>query len=418
MKKLTAGIFTALLGLVTVNAANAAIPSTNYVDEKISSVYDSYQAADRSIREDFAAADTALGNRITTNANAIGTLTDLTTSAKGNTVAAINEVNEAIGTDAMGEIQTGKEVTDVVNPTTLTQAVNALNAKIDFKTSGIATDENLQALQNTVNGHTTSLNVLNGTGEGSVAKAETDAVATANAYTDQLANGQVKTNKDAIATNAAAIEVNTNAIAGLGNVYDAKGSAADAEAAAKAYADGLAGNYDTKGSAATAEAAAKSYADSLASNYDAAGAAATAKAEAATYTDGKIDALAETYETKANVSTAVQAAKDFASNAASQAETSANSYADEKLALKVDKAQGADAANHVVITDANGDVTTSATITQGQVSGLTTALDGKMPLTTTDDPNIGADGKYVLTATTAGGVTTYQWERIEREVTE
>lgn len=45
------------------------------------------------------------------------------------------------------------------------------------------------------------------------------------------------------------------------NLWDAKGAAAAAEAAAKAYADGLAGNYDSKGSAAAAEAAAKTHSD-------------------------------------------------------------------------------------------------------------------------------------------------------------
>lgn len=46
------------------------------------------------------------------------------------------------------------------------------------------------------------------------------------------------------------------------NLWDAKGAAATAESAAKAYADGLAANYDAAGSAATAEANAKGYTDS------------------------------------------------------------------------------------------------------------------------------------------------------------
>ena len=59
----------------------------------------------------------------------------------------------------------------------------------------------------------------------------------------------------------------------LPNTYEAKGDAAKAEAAAKAYADGLAGNYEVAGAAKTAEDNAKAYADGLASNYDAAGSA-------------------------------------------------------------------------------------------------------------------------------------------------
>ena len=67
-----------------------------------------------------------------------------------------------------------------------------------------------------------------------------------------------------------------NAIAALDlpNTYEAKGTAADALDAAKAYADGLAGNYEVAGAAKTAEDNAKAYADGLAGNYDAAGTAA------------------------------------------------------------------------------------------------------------------------------------------------
>lgn len=56
-----------------------------------------------------------------------------------------------------------------------------------------------------------------------------------------------------------------NAIAALKleETYEAKGDAAKAEAAAKAYADGLAGNYDAAGAASAAEGAAKTYADGL-----------------------------------------------------------------------------------------------------------------------------------------------------------
>lgn len=66
----------------------------------------------------------------------------------------------------------------------------------------------------------------------------------------------------------------------------------DAEAAAKAYADGLVKNedgtakFDAAGAAATAEQNAKDYADGLAGNYDEAGAAAQALADAKSYADG------------------------------------------------------------------------------------------------------------------------------------
>ena len=47
------------------------------------------------------------------------------------------------------------------------------------------------------------------------------------------------------------------------------------------------------------------------------------------------------------------------------------------VSAKQDKNMGAGAANHIVTTDGSGNITSSATITQAQVSGLDTALAGK-----------------------------------------
>lgn len=306
MKKLTAGIFTALLGLVTVNAANAAIPSTNYVDTKIGAVETAYQAADT----------TTLNSATGYTDQQVGTLSQLTTTAQGNTVAAINEVNAAYK-DADSTLDgrvTGLETkvgegTMTVSGAAQTDVIAAINA-LDTKTEDIASSENLKNLENTVKTHTTQITDLQ--------TADTTNLQEAKNYADSLADN-----------------------------YDAAGAAATAETNAKAYADGLAGNYDAKGSAATAEAAAKS-------------------------------------------------------------------YADEKLALKVNIAQGEGAANHVVITDSTGNVTTSATIEQTQVNGLSDALAAKLPVTAANN----ADGKYVLTATALNGTITYAWEDISRDVTE
>ena len=113
-----------------------------------------------------------------------------------------------------------------------------------------------------------------------------DKYALASDLTD-LAN-RVKTLEDAGYMNAvavdAAIESKITALK-LSETYDAKGAAAAAETAAKAYADGLAKNYDAAGAAAAAEAAAKAYADGLAGNYDAKGSAATAESNAKAYAD-------------------------------------------------------------------------------------------------------------------------------------
>lgn len=62
----------------------------------------------------------------------------------------------------------------------------------------------------------------------------------------------------------------------------------DAVNSANAYSDSLSINYDPAGSATAAQTAAESYADSLAINYDPSGAAASAEVNAKEYTDSQI----------------------------------------------------------------------------------------------------------------------------------
>ena len=136
---------------------------------------------------------------------------------------------------------------------------------------------------------------------------------------------------------AAAAEAAAKAYAdSLASNYDAAGSAAAAEAAAKSYADGLAGNYDAKGSAATAESNAKAYADSLAVNYDAAGSADQALTDAKAYAKEYADGLAGNYDAAGSAATAEANAKAYADGlagnydakgSAATAEENAKAYA-------------------------------------------------------------------------------------------
>lgn len=100
----------------------------------------------------------------------------------------------------------------------------------------------------------------------------------------------------------------------LPNTYEAKGEAAKAEAAAKAYADSLASNYDAAGSAAQALTDAKSYVSGLLTNYDEAGSADQALTDAKSYADGLNTAM----DTRVKVLEAIdhdQLAKDAAASA-------------------------------------------------------------------------------------------------------
>ena len=93
----------------------------------------------------------------------------------------------------------------------------------------------------------------------------------------------------------------------LANTYDAKGAAAAAETAAKAYADGLAAGYDAKGAADAALTAAKAYVDGIAANHETKGAAAQALVDAKAYTDAEVARIQPL--TEAEIDAAIAAAK-------------------------------------------------------------------------------------------------------------
>ena len=113
----------------------------------------------------------------------------------------------------------------------------------------------------------------------------------------------------------------------LDSISEVKVSAWDAaEQNAKDYADGLASNYDAAGSAAAAETAAKTHADGLYNT-------------ATAYTDTKISEAKTSMKTY--VDTEVSGAKTYADNASSDALSQAKTYAD-GLAVNYDKKGDAD----------------------------------------------------------------------------
>jgi hypothetical protein len=116
----------------------------------------------------------------------------------------------------------------------------------------------------------------------------------------------------ASAETAAKGYVNTE-IGKLSGVYDVLGAAASAETAAKSYANAeiikLSDVYDVKGSAASAETAAKGYVDTeiakLSGVYDVLGAAASAETAAKGYTDAEVAKLSDVYASKSVVETLI-----------------------------------------------------------------------------------------------------------------
>ncbi len=213
MKKLTAGIFTVLLGVVAANSADAALTSKAYVDAQV-------------------------GTKVSTS--------DFTAFQETNT-AAIADAKKA-GTDANAALEAYKTTNDAAvakkaDSETVTAELakkqNTLTAgtgiKIDastntISTDGIATNDALVELEGKVATNTTNIS--------------------ANKTALDTLNGTAETTGSVANKIAAAITAETTRADGA---YDAKGAAATAEQNAKTYADGLAGNYATAAQGKTAD---------------------------------------------------------------------------------------------------------------------------------------------------------------------
>ena len=262
MKKLTAGIFTVLMGLVSVNAADAAVASKGYVDNKFftKQAQTEHVAAQKAIDD---AQDVKINKNTTdiaTNAEKIGdaTFTDETLKyikGEADLTAAVKKLDAAV-TDASA---------DLSNVYTKTDA----DAKfIDTdEIAGYATDAELTEVTNAYKA------------------ADTETLNSAKAYTDaevkELADG-------AVATNTAAIAAINNDTTGV--LATAKKYADDAVAGEVTRADQA---YDVKGAAATAQSAAettaKNYTDAEIAKINSADTGILKQAK--DYTDEQIEAL-------------------------------------------------------------------------------------------------------------------------------
>ena len=221
MKKLTAGIFTVLLGVVAANSADAALTSKAYVDAQVGAKVSTTDFNQFKTENTTAIADakkagtdaaTALDTYKTENNAAVAKKADQTAmeTALAGKQQKLNSTN--FKKDGTGNVISGVTVDESGNVT--------------FATSNVATTEGLDNLKTTVDEHTTALGTLNGTAEttGSVA----NKIATAISDEKTRADG----------------------------AYDAKGAAGTAETNAKTYADGLAKNYATAEQGKTADATA------------------------------------------------------------------------------------------------------------------------------------------------------------------
>lgn len=170
MKKLTAGIFTVLLGVVAANSADAALTSKAYVDAKVKVNADAIAA-----KADTATVN-ALDGRVTTAEGTIKT--------HGTDIADLK-------TNKQNKLKSGTGIE-------IDEATNTISTK------GIATSDALTALEGKVTANTGDITTLKGEGEGSVKKSIADAIAAEvtrsdGAYDAKGAAGTAETNAKAYA---------------------------------------------------------------------------------------------------------------------------------------------------------------------------------------------------------------------------
>ena len=250
MKKLTAGIFTVLMGLVSVNAADAAVASQGYVDFKVGENTTAINGLSGTVQANKAAADavadrvttaegkiTAAEGKITTLENDVGTLktqvadettglikkvTELKTQIDNVSEGNLTIKNGAINTDqlANNSVTETKLATDLATKINAAQTATQVGSAIDTKITALNLAETYEALDN----KTQLVNEGSTEDQYPSAKAVYTAVST-------LENGAVKNNTDAIE----AINNETTGILASAKSYaDEKASAAQAGAEATA----------------------------------------------------------------------------------------------------------------------------------------------------------------------------------------
>lgn len=399
MKKLTAGIFTVMLGLCAANNADAAVASKGYVDSFVGengSITSEVATLKTTVADNKSAAETAIADAKKAGTDAAAALE----TYKGTNDAAV-EAAQAQADKGVSDAAAAKAVADgAVSVNTTQQAaieknagdITAINAELDT----MATSE-------TVTNLTTRVTTAEGkitTAEGKISDIEAeqdsqDALIAAN-------DTAIKANAQAIATNTGAIstlngtgegsvsKAISDAVAGM----SAEGGAVKENADAIAALEGLVGgtSVDSQIKAATTDMATNA---SVAE--DIAGAIADANlSQYATkeYTDGALTAYTKTADLGKLAKKDTVGTDDIDNLAVTTAKLADGAVETGKIA--------------------NGAVTDDkiSAVSSSKVTGLAESLDAKMNITsaTTDA------GKYVLTANVGtDGVTAYAWEQIARE---
>ena len=384
MKKLTAGIFTVMLGLCATSGADAAVASKDYVDTKVGANTQSITELTQTVAGNKSAAETAIADAKKAGTDAAAALETYKTdnnaavALKANSADVYTKSEVYTKTEAETKFMDSTEVS-----TAITNAVTGENGAL--KDYAKVTD--LNATNQNVTANTNAISAINNEQTGILALAKADATSKANA---------AQSAAEATAASALSAYQTTNDAA-----VEAAKSAADA---AKATADGA---VSVNESQATAISANTTAIETLNGGEDVTGSVAKKIADA--FTEANLSKYATTeamnlaltdYELKSNLKALARkdtVGTDDIDNLAVTTGKLANG------AVTADKL-GANAVTNAAVAD--------GALSQGKIDGLDTTLATKMTITSATTEA----GKYVFTANVGdNGVTDYAWELIARE---
>lgn len=359
MKKLTAGIFTVMLGLCTTSGADAAVASQGYVDTKVGVNTQSITKLTQTVVDNKSAAETAIADAKKAGTDAAAALETYKTDNNAAVALKANSADVYTKTEAETKFMDSTEVS-----TAITNAVTGDEGFLkDYVTDTALTES--QTAQDT----------------------------TLKAYADSVA-ATAKSGAEATAASALSEYKSTNDAA----VAAAK-SAADA---AQTTADGAVSVNATQTTAISANTAAI---ETL--NGDANTAGSVAKSIADEFTKANLSQ----YATTSAMETALTAYELKTNLKALAYKGTVGTNDIDNLAVTTDKlANGAVTADKLGANAVTDDKISA--VSSSKVTGLSDSLAAKLTIPTVESET---NGKYVLTATSSNGQATYYWELIARE---
>ena len=416
MKKLTAGIFTVMLGLCTTSGADAAVASQGYVDTKVGVNTQSITELTQTVKENKTAAENAIAGETSARETAVSGLNTRLTTAEGtiaqhtNDISAINAELDTVASSATVtalQTQVGEGTVDSRIETAKQAAIDAAAADATTKANKALEDAKADAEKYIDETElTTSQSAQNTAIETAYKAADkviTDSIGTVPAdktVVGMIAEAQTAATYDDTEVRGL-VSANTNAISAINNtetgilalakkyaddndadtIYDDTAVKADIAKNAGAIAT-LNGDDQTEGSVA------KSIADAFTAaklgQYATTEAMNLALTDYALKTSLKALAYKDTVGTNDIDNLAVTTGK-LANGAVTADKLGANAVTDDKISA----------------------------VSSSKVTGLSDSLAEKLTIPTVEN---GKDGKFVLTATSANGQATYYWEEIAREV--